>query len=382
MKRGDAALYEEGPGPLPGYAPLPSAAAPAPWQGGGGGAGGGGMYAAAATVPGPQPGVSYLYEGGAAPGAPLLAPAYGGGSAGGAFPGAGAHGAGAGADDVFGYDVAFASRAMRHAFVRKVLGVVCCQLLLTAAVAAGVLLAPGGGRWVARNAGWALPAAAGATFGTLLLMLCSERARRAYPGNLFLLGVFTAAQGLLVGVAVAAYSAPSVVLAVVMSAAVCLALVRGCGGGARGCGWGRGGRGCLGVEFCPRLGSLRPRQPAAVSPRPPAACNTRDPTGGGGAGDQQENTRNHPDHYTTNARIHQNIHTHNKLPNISHTNNQIHNYNNTRHQQQQPHYKNRPPTRSRHAMTLRLPAASSTQRSGCCCWRCWATWCSGCRRWM
>jgi hypothetical protein len=138
-----------------------------------------------------------------------------------------------------GTDLMYASRAMRHGFLRKVLGIVAAQLLLTAAVAAPILLLPGPQKWFSANR-WALPLALIVTFGTLIALVCSEGARRAYPTNLVLLGVFTAAQGVLVGVACAAYDTPTVLLAVVLTAAVCVALVRpgrpaaAAGGGGRG----------------------------------------------------------------------------------------------------------------------------------------------------
>lgn len=92
-------------------------------------------------------------------------------------------------------------------------------------MAAPILLSPSPRKWLAANS-WALPLAAIVTISTLICLVCSEGARRRYPANLLLLAAFTAAQGLLVGVACASYSSSTVLLAVVLSAAVCLALVR------------------------------------------------------------------------------------------------------------------------------------------------------------
>lgn len=124
-----------------------------------------------------------------------------------------------------GTDLLYANRAMRHGFLQKVLGIVAAQLLLTAAVAAPLAFAPGPRSWLSANT-WAVPLAAIVTFGTLICMVCSEAARRSYPSNILLLAAFTVAQGVLVGVSCAAYSSTSVLLAVVLTAAVCLALVR------------------------------------------------------------------------------------------------------------------------------------------------------------
>ncbi|KIY99770.1 hypothetical protein MNEG_8190 [Monoraphidium neglectum] len=188
---------------------------------------------AAAIGPG---GVPYSYQYASAPSpdptAPLLTPAphyragpapppgFGGAGGGGYFGGGGYPNGG---DFGMGTDLLYATRAMRHGFLRKVLGIVCAQLLLTAAIAAPFPFGPGRA-WLSHNQ-WAVPLAAIVTFGTLICLVCSESARRSFPSNILLLGVFTAAQGVLVGVSCAAYSTPTVLMAVVMTAAVSLALV-------------------------------------------------------------------------------------------------------------------------------------------------------------
>ncbi|GBF90449.1 hypothetical protein Rsub_03445 [Raphidocelis subcapitata] len=157
------------------------------------------------------------------PSAPLLVPVPPGGGGGGGFYSS--YGAGAPQEEfAMGHDIMYASRAMRHSFLRKVLGLVAAQLCLTAAIAAPILLLPGPRAWLGANR-WAVPLAAAAAFGTLLVLVCSEGARRAYPTNLFLLAGFTAAQGVLVGVACASYNTPTVLWAVVMTACVCVLLV-------------------------------------------------------------------------------------------------------------------------------------------------------------
>jgi hypothetical protein len=140
--------------------------------------------------------------------------------------GGGGYGYGAPQEDfAMGRDIMYATRAMRHSFLRKVLTIVAAQLCLTAAVAAPILLLPGPSAFLAANR-WAVPISGIVAFASLLVLVCSEGARRAYPSNLLLLGVFTAAQGVLVGVACASYSTPTVLWAVVLTAAVCVFLVR------------------------------------------------------------------------------------------------------------------------------------------------------------
>jgi hypothetical protein len=235
-----------------------------------------------------------------------------------------------------GTDVMYASRAMRHGFLRKVLGIVAAQLLLTAAVAAPILLMPGPQQWLASNR-WALPLACILTFGTLIALVCSEGARRAYPTNLVLLGIFTGAQGVLVGVACAAYDTPTVVLAVVLTAAVCLALVRGrWDGAAPPCGGARGGARGFGSRsrLCARPARAAPppaRQSGMEGPLHAAAACARGPRDPGGPAPSAGRARG-----------------------------------------------SRSPTRCRPSTTSPRPAACCTAPSGCCCSSPWAPPCSGC----
>lgn len=113
---------------------------------------------------------------------------------------------------------------MRHAFLRKVLCLVTLQLLLTAAVAAPIFTHKAARHFLHSNP-WVCGLAVIITFTVLLIMAWSESARRRHPTNQLLLALFTAANGVLVGVASATYSSPVLLLGLLIAATVSLALI-------------------------------------------------------------------------------------------------------------------------------------------------------------
>ena len=119
-------------------------------------------------------------------------------------------------DSKAGPSIEFAERAVRLGFIRKVFGLLSAQLALTVAVTAAFLSSPGPQRFVASNP-WTLWTALGASLGLLLLLSCSESARRSHPTNLIVLGAFTACQALLVAVASAAYATSTVLIAATLT---------------------------------------------------------------------------------------------------------------------------------------------------------------------
>ncbi|KAF6262003.1 inhibitor of apoptosis-promoting Bax1-domain-containing protein [Scenedesmus sp. NREL 46B-D3] len=121
-------------------------------------------------------------------------------------------------------DVMFANRQVRHAFLCKVLVLVTLQLLATAAIASPIHAHKPARKFLRANP-WGCGLAAIAAFTVLLVAAWSEGARRRQPTNQLLLALFTAASGLLVGVASATYSTPVPLLGLLLSASVSLALV-------------------------------------------------------------------------------------------------------------------------------------------------------------
>lgn len=113
---------------------------------------------------------------------------------------------------------------VRHAFIRKVLGLLTVQLLLTAAVAMQVVIRKPVRRFLHANP-WVFFIALVLYITLLLVLACSESARRRHPANLLLLGAFTLAQGCLVGTASATYATTAPILGVLITAAVSLALI-------------------------------------------------------------------------------------------------------------------------------------------------------------
>lgn len=113
---------------------------------------------------------------------------------------------------------------MRHAFLRKVLGLVTLQLLLTAAVALPIMSHKPVRQFLHANP-WVFFLTLVVTITLLLVMACSEAARRRHPTNLLLLAAFTVAEGGMLGAASATYQTHALLLGLLITAAVSLALI-------------------------------------------------------------------------------------------------------------------------------------------------------------
>jgi FtsH-binding integral membrane protein len=113
---------------------------------------------------------------------------------------------------------------VRHAYLRRVLCLVSLQLLATAAIAAPIHAHKPARKFLHANP-WVCGLAAITAFTVLLVAAWSESARRRHPTNQLLLALFTAASGLLVGVASAMYATPVLLLGLLIAASVSLALV-------------------------------------------------------------------------------------------------------------------------------------------------------------
>eukprot|EP00386_Alphamonas_edax_P004359 GDKI01013802.1.p1 GENE.GDKI01013802.1~~GDKI01013802.1.p1 ORF type:complete len:281 (-),score=55.57 GDKI01013802.1:29-871(-) len=111
---------------------------------------------------------------------------------------------------------------IRHGFIKKVYGILSAQLLLTFIIAAPICFSTNVQLWLAKNF-WLFILALVFNFGTLIALTCFPSVARNYPTNYILLTIFTCAEGLLVGVATAYYSATSVILAVIITLGVVIA---------------------------------------------------------------------------------------------------------------------------------------------------------------
>lgn len=96
-------------------------------------------------------------------------------------------------------------------------GILSAQLLLTALIAAPIVLHGPTRAFVAASPGVVLLSALGA-FAIVMVLSFSEEARHRHPTNLILLAAFTALEGVAVGATAAAYTLPSVALAVAVTA--------------------------------------------------------------------------------------------------------------------------------------------------------------------
>lgn len=119
--------------------------------------------------------------------------------------------------------VLFAEREVRLGFIRKVFGLLAVQLAITAGVAATFILSAPVKAFVLGNPAtfWV---AFGLSLALVLVLSCSESARRSHPTNLVLLLAFTGAEAVLVGTISAMYDTDVVVLAAALTVGMTLCL--------------------------------------------------------------------------------------------------------------------------------------------------------------
>jgi FtsH-binding integral membrane protein len=94
--------------------------------------------------------------------------------------------------------LSFDDASICNGFVRKVYGLVCLQLLVILAFMEAFQLVPALVSLGQDNL-WTLGLALGIMLVTVLLIACSEAARKSFPFNFLVLGIFTATQGWLIG---------------------------------------------------------------------------------------------------------------------------------------------------------------------------------------
>lgn len=112
---------------------------------------------------------------------------------------------------------------MRRGFVNKVFGLLSAQLVLTALVAAPIVLVPAFKAFVSANP-WVVMLSSLGSLALILVLSFSESARHSHPTNLILLAAFTALEGIVVGAISASYALPTVALAVAVTGGVSAAL--------------------------------------------------------------------------------------------------------------------------------------------------------------
>ncbi|XP_038223306.1 protein lifeguard 1-like isoform X2 [Zerene cesonia] len=159
-------------------------------------------------------------QGGYPPPQPGFQPA-GYGGAGYGEPGYGGP-AGLGEDaDVKGFD--FNEQSIRKSFIRKVYSILMCQLLVTMAFITLFSFHEPTKLWVQRNT-YTFWIAFAVMFVCLIVMSCCGDVRRQAPTNFIFLGLFTLAESFLLGVTASVYDSNAVMMAVGITAAICLTL--------------------------------------------------------------------------------------------------------------------------------------------------------------
>ncbi|MEW5302843.1 MAG: hypothetical protein WDW38_004048 [Sanguina aurantia] len=117
----------------------------------------------------------------------------------------------------------FAEQQVRLGFVRKVFGLLTCQLAVTVGVTAAFMFNPPVKDYVLSNP-WALWTPVVLSLLLVLFMAFSESARRTHPWNLLLLGAFTLCESIMIATISATIDTHTVMLAAGITAAVVLSL--------------------------------------------------------------------------------------------------------------------------------------------------------------
>jgi len=117
----------------------------------------------------------------------------------------------------------FGEKAIRRAFIRKVYGILCVQLLVTMAIITPFMYHEPLKNYVRRSNTiyWISMVI---TLVCIIAMACCEGVRRKFPTNIIFLGIFTAAEGFMLGSLAARFEADAVLIAVGITAGVTLGL--------------------------------------------------------------------------------------------------------------------------------------------------------------
>lgn len=103
------------------------------------------------------------------------------------------------------------AKEIRMGFVRKVYGILSMQILLTVLVAAPIC--SWGEDWAQQNE-WLIYWCCFSTIALMCVMVCCNNLMRKFPCNYFFLFLFTACEGVLIGVICASYTVQSVLVSV------------------------------------------------------------------------------------------------------------------------------------------------------------------------
>lgn len=108
-------------------------------------------------------------------------------------------------------------------FVRKVFSLLACMLLVTTGIAAIFVYSEGVAHYAQQNL-WLVLTAIGVYLVTAIMLTCCTNLRRQHPTNIILLGIFTLATSIMIGVVCTTYTVESVVYAAGITTVCCTAV--------------------------------------------------------------------------------------------------------------------------------------------------------------
>lgn len=123
--------------------------------------------------------------------------------------------------DVKGFD--FSDKSIRRGFIRKVYSILMVQLSITLAMVLIFVYHKPTKQYVHAHVELFFISLAIMIVCMIALACCGE-VRRKFPTNVILLGLFTLAEGFMLGCSASRYNADAVLMAVGITAAICLAL--------------------------------------------------------------------------------------------------------------------------------------------------------------
>lgn len=119
--------------------------------------------------------------------------------------------------------MSFSEETIRKAFIRKVYLILTVQLAITMAFISLFMYHAPAKMFVAQNP-WIGITAFITMFAVLIIMACCGEMRRKTPHNFIFLAMFTAAQGLMLGIVATQYNSNQVLMAVGITGVICIGL--------------------------------------------------------------------------------------------------------------------------------------------------------------
>lgn len=117
----------------------------------------------------------------------------------------------------------FSEESIRKGFIRKVYLILTGQLAITMAFIALFVYHEPAKIWTIQNP-WIAVTSFITMFAVLIIMACCGEMRRKTPHNFIFLGIFTIAQGIMLGIFTIQYDANEVFMAVGITCAICFSL--------------------------------------------------------------------------------------------------------------------------------------------------------------